>query len=276
MAAPLTLQIQRLGGFNQQTLILLHVAQLRADGAASGSSVRDLYKHFRLPPPTNVNQHLKWLSERGFAMQPAASLWSVTPLGDEEIRRLMGNASLTTLATDDDKSEPSFGGAAHHLLPPELAPAQFQEGISRFLSGHPFDRNVFYMSRFPSSSTDPVGLVIDACRASCASASLEMHVASDRTVSDLLFGNVAAGMWASHYGIVVFEDRLKNGLNYNAVLEAGAMLATGRRCLILKDIFSPSLPTNLVGHIYNSVDITDVDAVKSAVASWVQNDLALT
>ena len=30
---------------------------------------------------------------------------------------------------------------------------------------------------------------------------------ADRTVEDLLFGNVAAGMWACRYGIAIFENR---------------------------------------------------------------------
>jgi hypothetical protein len=190
----------------------------------------------------------------------------------------MASAELDTLGSENHlTTEAEFADAPHHLIPPQLAPAQFQEGIGRFLEGHTFDQNVFYMSRYPLQSRrdDPIGAAIEACRDACRNHGLELHVASDRAVSDLLFGNIAAGMWASKYGIAIFENRVNKGLNYNATLEVGGMLVTGRRCLLLKDVSADALPTDLVGHIYKTVDIGQTDSVRRQVQTWLTDDLGI-
>jgi hypothetical protein len=106
---------------------------------------------------------------------------------------------------------------------------------------------------------------------------LEFHLASDRQMHDDLWTNVAAHMWASRYGIALFEDLAepKKGLNYNLTIEVGSMLMTGRRCALLKDPSIPALPTDLVGHIYKSVDMKKSKTVADALHAWIRDDLAL-
>lgn len=82
-------------------------------------------------------------------------------------------------------------------------------------------------------------------------------------------------MWASNYGIAFFEDRRGRGMNYNLVIEVGAMLMAGRRCLLLKDSSIDKMPTDLVGHIYKAVDLDDPATVTGAVHEWASKDLAL-
>ena len=88
-----------------------------------------------------------------------------------------------------------------------------------------------------------------------------------------MFANVAAYMWACRYGFAILEDRVEEGMNYNVVIEIGAMVMAGRQTALLKDTTVPALPTDLVGHIYKPLDITDLDAVARAVDSWVVGDL---
>jgi hypothetical protein len=155
-----------------------------------------------------------------------------------------------------------------------MAPIQFQEGISRFLEGHPYDQNVFCMTRYAGEGKS-LSAAVDVCRTTCAAHGLELHLASDRSAEDLLLPNVAASMWACRYGIVLLEALEGEGLNYNAVFETGAMLMTGRRCLLLKDKTAPKLPTNLVGHIYKSIDLADLSTLERAVSDWITADLDL-
>jgi hypothetical protein len=50
------------------------------------------------------------------------------------------------------------------------------------------------------------------------------------------------------------------------------MLITGRRCLLLKDAKTVQhMPTDLVGHIYQSVDLGDPPSVRGAVRDWTQS-----
>jgi hypothetical protein len=82
-------------------------------------------------------------------------------------------------------------------------------------------------------------------------------------------------MWASNCGVAFFENRRGRGFNYNLVIEVGAMLMAGRRCLLLKDASIERMPTDLVGLIYKSVDLDDPVTVARAVHEWAKEDLAL-
>lgn len=277
MAGSLPLQIQRLGGFPEQSLVVAHVAELRSvDGTSSPKSIEAIFKDLRIPPPSNVSQYLNVLSQRGLVLRVAPGRWALTPNGKEAIRELMKNTPADELReAGTARNDAVFADARHHLLPPEFAPAKFQEGIASFLEGHPFDGNVFCISRFARNHEDPITDAIEVCRSACLDLGLELHLASDRTVEEMLFGNIAAAMWASHYGIAIFEDRVGEGLSNNVALEVGFMLATGRRCLLLKDTSIPRLPTDLVGHIYQTIDLSDISSVDSAVQGWVEQDLGL-
>ena len=153
---------------------------------------------------------------------------------------------------------------------PELVP---------FLDDHPFESNVFGMTRFPDDQDeddlDPVRPALDAAREVCAHHGLELHLASDRAISDDLWTNVASHMWASKYGLAFFENRRKRGINYNLTIEVGSMLMTGRRCALLKDESIRQLPTDLVGRIHKPVNLDDIDAVSEVIEDWIVSDLAL-
>src|SRR5439155_16079356 len=147
------------GGFRDQTLVLTHVASAQADSeGATPADVLAIYRKLRLPPTSNVGRDLARLQAAGHVMQPEGGRWAPSPLGVDRIRQLMAGISdddlkkLLTLRT----GEATFGEGFHHLSPPEFAPADFQQGIGRFLEGHPFERNGFGMTRFPGHSEKPL------------------------------------------------------------------------------------------------------------------------
>jgi hypothetical protein len=152
--------------------------------------------------------------------------------------------------------------------------------MQRLLGLFPFETNVFCMSRFPdvqrTSLPDPVMHVIEAADRALEAHGLKLHLASDRSADDDLFGNVAAHMWACKYGVGLFEDRAGEGLNYNLVIEVGSMLMTGRRCALLKDRTIDRLPTDLVGRIYKSVDFEKIEEVSDELHLWAADDLGMS
>jgi hypothetical protein len=271
MPTNIPLRIQSFGNATDQALVLLHVGCLQAGHSPiTPNAIRSLFIDLRLPPPPKIGNNLASLKKSKLAMQPATGLWAVTPVGKEKIRDLMTGVSdeqLKSLLTGAN-AEPIFGEAHHHLIPPELAPAEFRKGIGLFLKGFPFDSNVFGISRFPKSNSDVVATALTACREACTSKGLDFHIASDRSVDESLPRNVAASLWACRFGIAILENRIKKGLNYNVIFEVGAMIATGRRCLLLKDHTAPNPPTDLIDHIYVEVDIGSADAVRKAVKKW--------
>jgi hypothetical protein len=100
-----------------------------------------------------------------------------------------------------------------------------------------------------------------------------VYIFTWRQLDDNIFANIGSYMWGCKYGIGIIEDRDGRGLNYNAVIEVGSMLITGRRCTLLRDKGAPNLPTDLAGEIYKSVDLDNLDTVVEAVNSWIGTDL---
>jgi hypothetical protein len=134
------------------------------------------------------------------------------------------------------------------------------------------------MTRFPDAKAgmaDPIGRAVAITKEVCAEFGLEFHLASDRAISDDLWTNVTAHMWACRYGVAFFEDRVARGLNHNLLIEVGAMIMAGRRCALLKDGSIAGLPTDFVGLIYKSVDLSAEDTVAAAVRAWLKDDILI-
>jgi hypothetical protein len=51
------------------------------------------------------------------------------------------------------------------------------------------------------------------------------------------------------------------------------MMTTGRRCALLRDKSIKTMPTDLVGHIYKSVDLGKTKTVADALHRWIRDDL---
>ena len=190
----------------------------------------------------------------------------------------MNDMDVAELAAEQALGGPLLGGTTHSIVTPALSPAGLLPAVREFLDAHPFDRNVFGMTRFPDAGEDigdPVRQALEVTRAVCQLHGLELHLASDRAMSDDLWANVAGHMWASRYGVAFFENRVDRGVNYNLTIEVGAMLMTGRRCALLKDHTVGGLPTDLVGMIYKDIDLGDKREVAAALHKWVREDLVL-
>lgn len=252
----------------------------RSESGRFGPSALDsLFDDIGLPRPPKVSNVLLALERREFVSRlRTPGSWRLTPKGLAESLQLATDVDLAVLTAEMAATGGSnLGSAAHPVIPPSLAPPELLAPVAKFLESHPFDTNVFGMTRFPdeqdSGVPDPVGPALDVARDVCAVHGLDFHLASDRAMSDDLWSNVAAHMWASRYGMAFFEDRRQRGLNYNLTIEVGAMLVMGRRCALLKDTSANNLPTDLVGKIYRSVDLNETRAVARAVHVWLRDDL---
>ncbi len=248
----------------------------------TSAHISRLYSDLRLPPPANISDLLGTLRNRDLLIQDkAVRTWALTPLGESESRRLLEEIDYEQVAAELVGSPGALlGNVAHLLIGPEFAPPRWSAGIARLIDRFPFDNNIFCMTRFPSEdpqhkATDLIGAVVAEVRKASADHGMKVHLASDRQLEDDLLGNVAAYLWACKYGIGLVEDRVGRGLNYNAVMEVGSMLVTGRRCTILRDRTAPDLPTDLAGQIYKPVDFDLVDSVRVATHRWLSDDLGL-
>lgn len=264
-----------------QVLVLGHIAQSRtATTGFSPSDVEELFLNLALPRAARTSNVMARLEGRALLTRGRGrgAVWRVTPEGREHIRCLDLIDDLPALLSEvENVGSSRLGGAIHPLLPPELAPPELLRNLDSFLKAHPFETNVFAMTRFPEAAgnSDPLRDALEAARTACSSHGLELHLASDHAIVDDLWANVAAYMWACRYGVAFFEDTRGVGVNHNMTIEVGGMLMTGRRCALLKDTTIAKLPTDLVGRIYKPVDVASPESVFNAVHEWISRDLQL-
>lgn len=269
------LRLQTLGRQPDQVLVIAHVAALRSGQAAfTSTEIANTFGELRIPQPANISSVLGRLGQRGLLVRAGRNQWALTPLGDARVSELG-----VTLGASDFRTEyaSEFADSVHHTIGTEFAPLPLTGPIGAFLRDHPFDRNVFGISRYPNDgdTSDSLTPALETARTTLREFSLDFHLASDRNVSDELWPNVAASMWACRYGVALIESRVEADVNRNVLIEVGAMLMTGRRCVLLKDNSVQSMPTDLVGHIYKSVDLDDMATVEAALREWCEADLQL-
>jgi hypothetical protein len=241
-----------------------------------------LFDDLGLPRPARTDNVLAGLRRSGdVASLRQRGRWRVSPAGSARAEGLLTEVDLAVLGTEAAALPgPRFGHRVHPSLPPSLAPLGLLPQLRTFFADHPFDRNVLAMTRFPDEADpdgtpDPVTHALAAATAACAEHRLELHLASDRKIVGDLWGNVNAHMWGSRYGIAFFENRRNRGLNYNLTIEVGGMLMAGRPTLLLRDSSIPDMPTDLVGAIYDPVDLERPETVTAAVHQWIRDDLNL-
>ena len=106
----------------------------------------------------------------------------------------------------------------------------------------------------------------------CIKYRLHLVVADEhRIVDGDLNGNVLACLLASQYGIAVFSrPEAKQTINPNVSYELGMMHRDDKVCLILKDRQLKSLPTDLIGHLYEDYSPRDSQSIVSHVETWIQ------
>jgi hypothetical protein len=261
-----------------QAVVLARLLEARSETRTFAPRDLDsLFIDLGLPGPSTIYNALSMLERQGLVRKGSGrGSWMLTPRGRTKAEALVGQGDLGTLAAEAAADGSELGHVRHAVVPPLLAPPALIPGLRSFLEDHPFETNVFGMTRFPDNTgEDPVRDAVEAARDACAAHGLELHLASDRAIDDDLWSNVAAHMWASRYGIAFFEDAVGRGLNYNMTIEVGGMLMTGRRCALLKDPSVARMPTDLVGRIYKDVELSDAPAVSAVVHEWLRDDLGL-
>jgi hypothetical protein len=268
--------------FIDQILALARIAQARAPaGRFAAADIGVLFDELSLPRPASIPNQLGALLRQGKLTKVGSgrAIWSLTPVGRLASADLATDMDLAALVAESvHAGSASLGNTPHPEVPPSLAPPQLVLPLRAFFENHPFESNVFAMTRFPDVAVgrgDPLAPALDIAREVCTQHGLTLHLASDRKIVDELWPNVAAHIWGSRYGIAFFEERSPDGLNYNLQIEVGSALALGRRLAIVKDKTVCQLPSDLVGQIYHDVDLDRPSTVQEELHKWSRQDLNL-
>jgi hypothetical protein len=277
--------LQGLPGGRERVLAAGLIAEKRAeDERFKPGELVDLFDSLKVPAPTSINEYLRRLAADRLVLRRKTGGWSLTPLGRERVDELIGEIDVDQVEAEQLTAGSSeFDGVRHPLIAPEMAPLRFRPAVDRLLDESVFERNVFCMTRFPdtdSAKDEPLRMAIATAREQLKSSGLTMHLASDRQADDELFGNVVAHIWGCKYGVAFLEtldaEEGKDQLNDNVLIEIGAMLFSGRRCCLLKDVGAPNLPTDFIAQIYKEIEISEPNAVQANLESWVRDDLQLS
>jgi hypothetical protein len=252
-------------------------------GPFSPREVEALFDDIGLPRPGKVSNILSSLEKRKLLTRVKGvhgAAWKLTPEGQGQAEALATDMDLAVLLADASGPVVTvLGETAHPVIPPSFAPPELIKPLHVFLGEYPFERNVFGMTRFPSKAAkgraDPIAPVLKVAKAVCEKHGLVFHLASDRSIVDGLWPNVAAHMWGCRYGIAFFESLTDRGLNYNLNIEVGSCLVLGRRLALLKDRSLKAMPTDLVGHIYHDVDLAQSRTVTRRLEDWITNSLPI-
>jgi hypothetical protein len=280
---PVGVRLQALSLIDQVLSLARLVESRSISRCFSVSDVNSLFDELALPKPARTDNQFRSLESQGLLTRVKSSKgqppWRVTPAGRHQAEGLASDMDLAALLAEAEGPLTTLAGTSHPMVPPSLGPPELIRPLHSFLESHPFETNVFGMTRFPGTTEDgqldPIAPALEATREACALHGLEFHLASDRKIVDELWPNVAAHLWASKNAIAFYEDRTDVGLNYNLNIEVGSCLVLGRRLAILKDKPIDRLPSDLVGRIYHEVDLSKVSTVKAALHRWIRDDLEL-
>ncbi len=246
----------------------------------------DVFQAFRVPHDRrNTARDLKRLkADRLVIYDEKRKRWALSAEGNERVKEIVDAVDLAAIQPELTRLPGvEFSHALHTLLPSGLAPPKWAAAIKRLHDRFPFERNVFCMTRFPRDPADrgfldPVNEVIATARTALEAHGLTLHLAADRQIEDDLLSNIAGYMWACKYGVALFENRRPEpeaDLNKNMLIEVGAMLMTGRRCALLRDVNAPPMPTDLTAQIRKDADYEDLAAVSVTLHHWAAEDLGL-
>jgi hypothetical protein len=153
--------------------------------------------------------------------------------------------------------------------------AHLRSYLEAFLTDYPDpDKNIFVM--MPFAKSEHLDNALTGVRMAASKFGLNALRADDRAYSDQLWPNVETYMAACRYGVAIFEDIDQREFNPNISLELGYMLGRQKRCLLLKEQRLPSLPSDIVGHLYRPWDAFKAETTVAAqVDQWLRTDLGL-
>ncbi len=261
------------------------LAQARTpSGLFAPREIDDLFDSIGLPRAGKISNVLAALKAKGLLTRVkggTGAVWKLTPEGTARAEALATDMDLAVLLAEAEGPDVTFlGETAHPVIPPSLAPPELIRPLHAFLERYPFGRNVFGMTRFPEEpidgKRDPIAPALEAAKRVCEKHGLVFHLASDRKIVDDLWPNVAAHMWGCRFGIAFFESVTDKGLNYNLTIEVGSCMVLGRRLALLKDKSLKAMPTDLVGRIYDEVELSKPNTVTKKLDAWIAASLSDT
>ncbi len=91
----------------------------------------------------------------------------------------------------------------------------------------------------------------------------------DYSETKYLWDNVLIYMNGCDYGIAILENFYEDVVNPNVAMEYGYMLAKNKSILLLKEESFDKLHADILGTLWNSFDINNMETVKKVLQQWM-------
>lgn len=155
-----------------------------------------------------------------------------------------------------------------------------REKAKKLLEKSPYDKNVFIMMPLGPylEKKEPYVTLVKEIKSALKKEGYTGWLSTDMKLDDDLWNNVAAYLESCKYGIGIFNRRKKERgdeiveeeyFNPNVSLEIGFMLARGKKVLLLKDKSLTKMPSDLVGKLYQELDLERPRKVKTIIRKWI-------
>lgn len=91
--------------------------------------------------------------------------------------------------------------------------------------------------------------------------------------SDLYY-NILSYIYAADFGIAIFERINDDAFNPNVAFEVGFMLALNKKVCLLKEKTLKNLPTDIVGKLYKTFDLNNLEeSIENSLIKWINDKL---
>jgi len=146
--------------------------------------------------------------------------------------------------------------------------ASLSGSVESFIrSQGPYDKSVFLIMPF---GNDPVLTTVrTSLTAMLKSQGFTLFRADDKEYEGGVWDNICVHMLGCRRAIALFKEVKSIPYNQNVAIEIGFMLAHRKLVLVLKDQMLPTLPVDLIHHLYHSVDFSDLASVEREVKGWL-------
>ncbi|MFN0141281.1 MAG: hypothetical protein ACKVQW_14485 [Pyrinomonadaceae bacterium] len=150
-------------------------------------------------------------------------------------------------------------------------PSEISESLKRFREDFPDNSKVgFLMMRF--GTTPAHSNIVQAVQDTLKSHGLNAIRADHKEYHDDVYGNVETYLRGCGFGIAVFERLETNNFNPNVALEVGHMFAQSKKVCILKDKTLDTLPTDVIGKLYQPFDPqSPEESIPSVLSKWLKD-----
>lgn len=152
-------------------------------------------------------------------------------------------------------------------------PAHIAKSVSRIKSDNNGKKIAFLIMQFGTGTH--YDSIVKAIKLTLANQNIVVLRADEKQYHTDLYYNILSYIYASDFGIAVFE-RIKNeNYNPNVAFEVGYMFGINKEVCLLKECSLKSLHTDIIGRIYKEFDIQDIEhTIANNLTQWCADNIA--